>query len=40
MLESDSLAAVVTGKKLAEVVIDKHQSFFSYHTFEFLYVGK
>lgn len=40
MLESDFLAAVVTGKKLAEVVKDKHQSFFSYHTSECLCVGK
>lgn len=40
MLESDFLAALVTGKKLAEAVKDKHRSFFSYHTSEFLYVGK
>lgn len=40
MLECDFLAAVVTGKKLAEVVKDKHQSFFSYHTSECLCVGK
>ena len=40
MLQSDFLAAIVTGKKLAEVVKDRHQSFFSYDTSEFLYVGK
>lgn len=40
MLESDFSAAVVTEKKLTEVVKYKHQSFFFYHTSEFLYVGK
>jgi len=40
MLESDFLAAVGTGKKLADVAKDKHQSFFCCHTSEFLYVGR
>lgn len=38
--ESGFLAAAVTGKKLAEVVEDKHQSFFPCCTSEFPRVGK
>lgn len=40
MLKPDFLDAVVTEKKLAGVVKDKHQSVFSYHTSEFLSVVK